>query len=576
MITLSLRMELTLTRQDGNQVLVTCNNHASHTFDLQTLLSSEQTLSSPLVHPIAYGTTIAQALFAPDTPASRTLDALPERIVLVTADDALDAIPWEFTYIQGDFLVVQFPFVRGLPAEQRIAPPQLDRPLHIVAIPSNPLEHNLSPLNINCEWMRLKEIIEELPFAIILERTRPPTIEQLRRLVANQSQRVLHFMGHCTQHNGEAILCFEQEHGELDPVTARQFVLRVRGTAFLVTLNACESASSGETIFSNLAAALVRERVCHVLGMRFSIADEDALAFSRRFYSELASGVSIEEALLQTRLTLAQSKHPSAVGIPVLYTSLSVPATGYSSTTGQPTITEHQLHIEVYALPRAEGTFQGRIDELKRLGTLLTGDDRKRIVTIHGFGGQGKTALAREAVERFAFAWSGGVYATTLETLPDREMFVTDLARFLEIPTQETGDFGEVKRQTDPAELERRVLSRLGQRRTLLVLDNAETLIEAVREKEKAALSLAELLQQLPSSLVSLLVTSRLPLGWVDETSYELEGLAPKEGADLFRRSASQKQETIELTVACSRFVLKSSRSLLRETFPQCRLHIVF
>jgi tetratricopeptide (TPR) repeat protein len=543
-------MELSLTLQEGNQILVTCDDHPSHTFDLQTLLSSEQAFSPPLSDLIAYGTILAKDLFAPDSLASRALGAFPERIMLVTTDDALDAIPWEFTYIQDDFLVVQFPFVRGLPAEQRIAPPQLDRPLHIVAIPSNPLEQNLSPLNIDGEWIHLKEIIEELPFAIALERTRPPTIEQLRRLITNQSQRVVHFMGHGAQHNGEAILRFEQEHGELDLVTARQFVLHVRGTAFLVTLNACESASSGETTFSNLASALVRHKVPYALGMRFSIPDKDALTFSRQFYSELASGISVEEALLQARLMLAKRKDPWEVGMPVLYTALSAPSTGYPCITGKPTINEHQPSIEVHTLPRAEGTFQGRINELKHLGTLLTGDDRKRVVTIHSFGGQGKTALAREAVERFAFAWPGGVYATTLETLPGREVFVTDLARFLGIATQEIGDLGETKQQIDLAEIERRVLFHLGLRRMLLVLDNAETLIEAVREKEKAALSLAEFLQQLPSSLVSLLVTSRFPLGWVEETSYELGGLTPNEGADLFRQSASQKQETIEQAVA--------------------------
>src|SRR5205807_897237 len=125
---------------------------------------------------------------------------------------------------------------------------------------------------------------------------------------------------------GQAILCFEQDHGELDPVTAKQFVSRLRGTVLLVTLNACVSASPGETTFSNLAAALVRHKVPYALGMRFSISDKDALTFSRLFYSELASGVPVEEALLQARLMLAEKGiHPWAVGIPVLYTALSTP-----------------------------------------------------------------------------------------------------------------------------------------------------------------------------------------------------------------------------------------------------------
>jgi hypothetical protein len=133
------------------------------------------------------------------------------------------------------------------------------------------------------------------------------------------------------------------------------------------------------------------------------------------------------------------------IGVPVLYTALTTPAAGFTSIEGTPTVKEHQPTIEVTALPRAQGAFQGRIDELKQLGDLLTGDRRPRLVTIHGSGGQGKTALAREAVERFAYAWPGDVWATTLENLPGREVFVSDLARFLGIATQELHDPGEVE-----------------------------------------------------------------------------------------------------------------------------------
>src|SRR2546421_5631946 len=256
---------------------------------------------------------------------------------------------------------------------------------------------------------------------------------------------------------------------------------------------------------SNLAAALVRQKTPYALGMRFSIPDEDALAFSRTFYSYLARGSSVEEAVSRVRLTLSRNRQRQwMIGVPVLYTSLSAPATGFVSKPGTPEIKEHQPPIEVSALPRAEGAFQGRIDELIQLGDYLTGNNRPRLVTIHGSGGQGKTALAREAVERFTYAWPGGVWATTLENLPGREVFVSDLARFLGIATQEIHD---------PAEVEREVLRHLNQRRTVIVLDNAETLIEAVRAGRGGVTQLSQFIQQLAGPTVSLLVTSREHLG---------------------------------------------------------------
>ena len=540
----ALGMEITLTRQSGTQVQVTCDGQSSHSFDLQSLAPAEEGqpgLSQPLDDPVAYGKAAYQALFPAGTLAGRTLESTPERILLVTTDETIDAVPWEYAYSPDGFLVAEYPFVRGLPSEKRIAPPTLESGLHIVAIPSDPLDKRLNPLNIDGEWTRLQEIIRKVSHAVTLERAYPPTIEQVRSLVANQRHRVVHFMGHGGQDEQVgAFLCLEKEHGTLDPVTARQFVQRVRGSVFLVTLNACVSATPGPTPFSNLAAALARQKVPYALGMRVSIHDEDARNFSRQFYSELASGVPVEEALFQARLTLASSSRIWAIGVPVLYTALSAPAGGYGAIAGTPIVEEHKPPIEAIALPRAEGGFQGRIDELAQLGSALSGDERPPVITIHGSGGQGKTALAREAVERFAFAWPGGVWATSFVNLPPREVLVTNLARFLGIAVQEV---------TAQDELERQVLLRLsqGQPRTLIVLDNVETLIEAVKTNDIAATNLAQFIREyLTRPPVSLLVTSRDLLGWQGEHYFDLGGLIPDEGAKLFQQSAPQRSNEIE------------------------------
>ncbi len=534
-------MELILTLQSETEVSVACDSQPSHTFDLRPLLlKDEQDLQK---NPVVYGEKLYNALFPQNTLAQRVLAISSERILLVTTSENLDAIPWEYAYGPDGFLVLECPFVRGLPVQQRIKPPLLDDNLHIIAVPSNPLSHDVEPLNIDAEWMRLKEIIQEVPSTITLERTRPSTLARTRELVANQKGRIVHFMGHGGQDERGALLCFEKDNGDLDLVTAKQFMQRVRGSVFLVTLNACVSAKPGSTPFSNLAATLVRQKMPYALGMRLSIYDDDARAFSRTFYSELARGTPIEEALFQARLTLADNADSSrrwVIGVPVLYTALTEPATGFSCKAGKPTVKENQspIPIEVTALPRAEGTFQGRIDELKQLGTYLTGDNRPPLVIIHGGGGQGKTALAREAIERFAYAWPGGVWATTLENLPSRATFVIDLARFLGIATQEI---------LDPREVERLVLVRLVQRRMLIVLDNAETLVEAVEADNQEAVLLAQFIrEQLPRPSVGLLATSRSHLGWPEEVEIELEGLKPPEGLKLFEQHAPQRVQEID------------------------------
>jgi tetratricopeptide (TPR) repeat protein len=530
-------MELILAKTTGTEIRVMCAGQFSHTFDLPDMPPD----------PVETGARLFAALFTDRSPARAAWDARPKRILLVAEDPELDAIPWEYLYGPDGFVILDVAFVRGLPVARRQPVPDLAGvPLHIVVLPSNPISHDIVRLDIEGEWTRLKEALHGLETAVRMERVRPPTLEQARRLTANQRCRVVHFMGHGGHSGAEACLVFEKEDGAPDFVSARDLVRRLEDAAFLVTLNACASAAPGETAFANIAWSLAGRGVPYTLGMRSPIPDDDAKAFSETFYGELARGSSVENALRQARNTLAGSENPRAVGIPVLYTSLEGPPSGFVTPAGTPRIDEHQLPLELSALPRAEGTFQGRVDELLQLGAFLT--EGEKVVTIHGPGGQGKTALAREAAERFAHAWPGGVWAISLEHASALERFTLELARLLRIdldgiykqiaaahPNQETDVFQGYVQQ----ELERRICRILNRERALLVLDNAETFTEAINAKDKSALDLAAFLKEkVLSTQAGLLVTSREHLGWTGEKAIELPGLFPGEGARLFWHSA--------------------------------------
>ncbi len=541
-----MNIELHLARPNSQsaQVTVTCNGTLSHTFDLQTLIPNNTNgLPHPLHDPVTYGKTLYTALFPQDSPAFQALSTKPSRILLVATDDVLDTIPWEYAYGPNGYLACSCSFVRGLPLDQRIAPPTNLNELHIIAVASSPLSHVLAPLNIQGEWTRLTEIVSKQKRTISLERAWPPTIEYLRELVAGQEQLVVHFMGHGGQ-NGEAVLCFERDDGTREDISASEFVQRLQGSVFLVTLNACQSATPGKTVFSNLAKALIHEQIPYALGMRFSIHDDDARDFSRTFYNDLARGVSVEKALVQARLTLAKSERVWAAGNLVLYTSLTQPAPGYTTARGDPDVRDEQkdaLRGIIHELTGVQGAFQGRIDEQIKLGKWLTGDSRPRIIAIHANGGQGKTALARVAAERFAHAWPGGVWAISMETVPTLAVFTASLARFLGINPQEN---------TDQIELEKQILLRLHRQRTLLVLDNLETLDEATKAKDAGAITLIEFIQKLPNERTTILYTSRHLLGLSGEQHLELPGLAPDEGAALFKQSAPNHVKKIDDALA--------------------------
>ncbi len=67
--------------------------------------------------PVTYGKKLYTALFPQETLAQRALADAPERILFITLDDDLDAVPWEYAYGPNGFLILECHFVRGLPAE---------------------------------------------------------------------------------------------------------------------------------------------------------------------------------------------------------------------------------------------------------------------------------------------------------------------------------------------------------------------------------------------------------------------------------------------------------------------------
>jgi hypothetical protein len=179
-------MELILRHQTDSQISVDCDSKFSHAFDLCQLTKEP---SRPFADVAIYGRILYQALFPAGTSAQITLDGTIERLLLVTTDSNLDEIIWEYTYGPNGFLVLDRPFVRGVPADQRINPPLLEDSLRIVAIPSHPLSREIEPLDIDEEWMRLKEIIEEMTWACTLERTRPSTVEQMGSVAKNEGEK---------------------------------------------------------------------------------------------------------------------------------------------------------------------------------------------------------------------------------------------------------------------------------------------------------------------------------------------------------------------------------------------------
>lgn len=154
----------------------------------------------------------------------------------------------------------------------------------------------------------------------------------------------------------------------------------------------------------------------------------------------------------------------------------------------------------------------GREQDLHHLLALL---GRSRLVTLCGLGGVGKTRLALAAAasaQAQAGAWPDGVWVVRLESLVDEGLLVPSVAQALHLGARAGGSASALAQTLAPLRL-------------LLVLDNAEHLVDAV-----AAL-LAALLAAAPG--LTVLVTSQLPLRVGGEQVLPLAPLAlPQDLAD--------------------------------------------
>lgn len=160
-------------------------------------------------------------------------------------------------------------------------------------------------------------------------------------------------------------------------------------------------------------------------------------------------------------------------------------------------------------LPPAVDTFVGREAERQRVSAALASGE---LVTVAGPGGAGKTRLALETARDHRDDLDHGAWFVQFAPLSDAALVMTAIGDTLGLRAGEGAPIEEV------------VTRWLATRRTLLVLDNAEHLVDAVAGAAEAIRRAA------PD--VRLLVTSRESLGLPGETVVRLEPL-PTGGDDM-------------------------------------------
>ncbi len=535
--------------------------------------------------PVAYGQRLLAALGGDNL--KRMLTELPpapqleSMIALHTTDTELAAIPWEFLHNGNEFLIERYLLVREVEVPNALLPPPplSDQPWRLVAIASNPLLREvydeqgrlcdrqlMAPLSVERELDLLRDDLQKQRSPLCWQQI-APTRSALIDELATTEPLLLHFAGHGAVVNGTPVLYFDDGAGKLDPQTASDLANHLRGMVMLAFLNACRTADSIEP-GANLALTLVQHGIPVVLGNQYLVFDEAAAPVARTFYRFLATGLHPAQALYRARLQLQSHRRndPLAWAVPVLYLARGYrwpkPPVGNQHQPPSP-IEPPRPAISALSVPDyTTGAFVGRQQELYELARLFV-HDQKRIVTIRGTGGIGKTALAAALAHRLRFFFDDGIVALSL-VLPGEHATLAaatvrrQLAMALGIDVK-----NEKSWSADEQEQEDLLITTICARRRLLVIwDNYETVLWRLGletatddlspfspEQRNEAVVVQRLVRRLADSGAWMLFTTRQsPVGLPGEVCFppiaegqQLAGLNPEASVELMRRWISKR-----------------------------------
>ncbi len=534
--------------------------------------------------PLAYGRRLFAALGGDTLRAM--LAALPRAphhdslIAIETDDPELAAIPWEYLHDGDEYLIFTYLFVREVPNAPLPAPPDPALPWRLVVMGSDPLVQEVRDPKTGlfagyAPLPRLKVVQELDLLRDDLARQTPPAPIRWQRIAPTRQALIddlvttepilFHYTGHGDVENGKPVLCFDDGTGCMDPRPVADLAADLRGGTYFAFLNACRTADSREP-GANLALALVRHGIPAVLGMQYQVLDEAAAHVARTFYRGLAAGQHPAQALYRARLQLKNQlrSEPREWAVPVLYL-----ARGYVWQVQRPALNEPLPPLEppapdtaqLRAPDPASGRFVGRDRELLDLARLFINEQR-RIVTIRGAGGMGKTALVNALAHRLRFHFRDGIVAISLflpgENVPLRAATVRrSLADLLGIqhPAFDRPDAADEQELVLAEALRSRP-------RLLLIWDNYETVLWRLGREESdprsapfdegqraEAAAVQRLVRLLADKGVHLLFTTRQsPVGLAGEAFYppaeqghQLDGLEPRDSVSLLRNRVGQR-----------------------------------
>jgi tetratricopeptide (TPR) repeat protein len=278
---------------------------------------------------------VLQAFRDKHAQARREQNGLRIRLSIDPSDSSLGLYPFEIMFCPEvpfrDHLALfsGVTIVRSMTGCRFNSPATIKPPLRILVVGASP--NGYPPLDIKREIENLEHSLN-LP-GIKIEVVENCSVERLKSIASIAHPHVLHFIGHgefsTPVRDGnprvpEGRIVFADKKNDPEPLTGEEFRREIAGISSLrlVTLNACLlNACQGADLFSSVAASIFSLQLpAAVVAMQFRITDLAAIEFSKSFYSQLALGRPVDDAITSARSHVRRKiKGTPEWATPVLY-----------------------------------------------------------------------------------------------------------------------------------------------------------------------------------------------------------------------------------------------------------------
>ena len=290
-------------------------------------------------------------------------DQRGERLQVVLRLDVpkLSAIPWEAMYdTENDqYICLNDPLIRHIPSKTS-EPVEVTSSLEVLALVASP--EGLTSLDVEAERKKLSDALAE-PIAdgrIHLKWLMQASWDDVQDEMLSGTWHVLHFIGHGDYDlaSDQGVIALVGDDGGPHLVEADRLadlLNQASPTPRLVVLNSCKSGRSGASdLFSSTAATLVKRGIDAVAAMQFTVSDAGATKFARGFYSALANGHGIGDAVGAGRVGLRGTPGSLEWVTPVLYVRDDA-ATLFRITSPPPPVAPPPAQLKQPAQPARKG-----------------------------------------------------------------------------------------------------------------------------------------------------------------------------------------------------------------------------